>query len=87
MIIPNLEAYQLFCLLGDVEKRMKIDPRWVNPKLLEVKGNFSIVYHESPKPPFPLVSAREVICESYSEENGDGPEQHLFLQMSTDHPE
>ena len=87
MIIPHLEPEQLFAVLGDVEQRVKTDPRWVSPRILEKKGESSVLTFETAKPPIPMVSAREVVVECFSRENGFGPGQHAFIQVNTEHAE
>jgi hypothetical protein len=68
-VFPNIEPEKLFEILSNIEIRLKWDERWEKGEILEQDGDVTVFWGQSPKPPIPMVSAREMVTKGQRFEN------------------
>ena len=85
-IYPFIEPEDCFNLLADIRSKLNNDDRFQNGEILEDRGDSFIAYWKTPKPPIPMVSAREFLQDIYKVKDGMGEGRHFGGSMSVEHP-
>ena len=85
-IYPNIESDAFWELNSNVEKRIEWDSeRWNKGKVIEKKDNSIIINWTSPKPPIPMINARDMLVEFFVVPNGAGEGRNVIVGKSVDH--
>ena len=74
---PDVEPEELWKMVGDVENRLRWDDKWVDGRILEEREDSTVVYFKTPKPPIPMISAREMVIKFFNIQDGAGEGRHL----------
>ena len=83
---PQIEPDAMFELMGNIQVRMQWDERWIKPKILQQNADGSVIMHvNTPKPPIPLVSQRDLVLEMYSLKDVKAQDIHMVIAGSVEH--
>ena len=84
---PNATPDQFWELVTNFEKRKEWDTeRVTNAEKLGDGENGGVIYHfDGKKPPIPMVSARDVVVNTYKDETNFGEGKRAFIMTSVEH--
>lgn len=82
---PNVSADDLWNKVSNLQERSKWDERWTKSEFLGDHNGGEAIYIQMPKPPVPLVSAREMVLTFWKvEDYGEGKRAQIAQSTTKD---